>query len=98
MEHPVQGDGGSTSEVSGDVARMLSTTGMLESRTGKLGWGVTPLDYYFFMIYKIFDIKADKNPASLNHFIYFYDPVPAEDVGGSHGQGEGETELLLVLL
>ena len=50
MEHPVQGDGGSTSEVSGDVARMLSTTGMLESRTGKSGWGVTPLDYYFYMI------------------------------------------------
>ena len=53
MEHQVQDDGGSTSEVSGDVARMLSTTGMLESRTGKSGWGVIPRSLF---LYDILDI------------------------------------------
>ena len=46
------------------------------------------------MIFKIFE--AVKNSPSLNHFIYFHDPVPAEDDGGSHGQGEDKAELLLV--
>ena len=35
-------------------------------------------------------------PPSLNPFIYFHVPVPAEDDGGSHEQGEDEIELLLV--
>ena len=52
--------------------------------------------YIFYMIFKIFYTKADKIHPPLIITIYFHDPVPAEDDGGRHGQGEEETELQLV--
>ena len=66
----------STSGVSGDVARMLSTTTeMLESRTCKWGWGMPsiPLNCYHFIFFKSFYKKVDKNhPRLILLFIFIF--------------------------